>query len=80
MLSAQAKAYFGRPVSGRTIHHIRHKHQSSQVTDTLVPERIRSFRTDMVHSDRMQAIRGVQAGLYSCAVFLAVDSKQSIHS
>jgi hypothetical protein len=38
-------------------------------TDALYPERMRSIPTDAVYPERMLDIRGVQAGLYSYAVF-----------
>ncbi len=40
-----------------------------QATDAVYPERMRSIPTDAVYPERMLDIRGVQAGLYSYAVF-----------
>src|SRR5947199_10858194 len=69
------------------IHHIYHKRQWFQASDSVCSGRISSipdgyhlFRTDSVHSERMQDIRGVSGEsiafhmhLYSSAVFLVLD-------
>src|SRR6266496_4895687 len=69
------------------IRHIYHKRQSFQAPDSVHSDRILSipdgyhlFRTDSVHSERMQDIRGVsgesiafQVHLYSSAVSPALD-------
>src|SRR5205085_11552463 len=69
------------------IHHIYHKRQWFQASDSVYSGRISSipdgyhlFRTDSVHSERMQDIRGVSGEsiafhmhLYSSAVFPVLD-------
>src|SRR5438045_5505918 len=68
-------------------HHIYHKRQWFQASDSVYSGRISSipdgyclFRTDSVHSERMQDIRGVSGEsiafhmhLYSSAVFSVLD-------
>src|SRR3989440_962099 len=74
-------------------HHIYHKRQWFQASDSVYSGRISSipdgyhlFRTDSVHTERMQDIRGVsgesiafQAHLYSSAGFPSVRIEQDIN-
>jgi hypothetical protein len=59
-------------------HHLSHLSQTSIVLDIVSGTGCSSFRTDMVHSERMQDIRDVQARLYSYAVTQELDSNPFI--